>query len=273
MHLWQGYHRSDFVFFPLHPYRWHAVLKCSITDDVHIDHLIKVMSASHLHCDVFRTWWGTLRNFVPNQNFNFYIHLLYQYGFPQWLNGKEFSCQYKRHMRHGFDLWVKMNPGKGNGYPLQYFCQYNPTDRGVWRAIVHGVTESDMTKRTCRHDTLYQDGPLASYFIPIIMSHNPFSSVQFICSVMSTLCYPINHSTAGLPVLHELPESTQTHVHWVGDVIQPSHPLLCPSPPALNLSQHQGLFQWVSCSHQVAKVLEFQLQHQSFQWTPRTDLL
>ena len=143
----------------------------------------------------------------------------------------------------------------------------------LFSSTVHGVTESDTTKCTCRHDTLYQDGPLASYFIPIIMSHNPFSSVQFICSVMSTLCYPINHSTAGLPVLHELPESTQTHVHWVGDVIQPSHPLSCPSPPALNLSQNQGLFQWVSSSHQVAKVLESQLQHQSFQWTPRTDLL
>ena len=76
-----------------------------------------------------------------------------------------------------------------------------------------------------------------------------------------------------LPVHHQLPESTQTHVHWVGDDIQPSHPLLSPSPPALNISQHQGLFQWVSSSHQVAKVSEFQLQHQSFQWTPRTDLL
>ena len=65
----------------------------------------------------------------------------------------------------------------------------------------------------------------------------------------------------------------QTHVHWVGDAIQPSHPLSSPSPPALNLFQHQGLFQWVSSSDQVAKVLEFQLQHQSFQWTPRTDLL
>ena len=66
---------------------------------------------------------------------------------------------------------------------------------------------------------------------------------------------------------------TQTHVHWVSDAIQPSPPLSSPSPPALNLSQHQGLFKWVSSSHQVAKVLEFQLQYQSFQWTPRTDLL
>ena len=71
-------------------------------------------------------------------------------------------------------------------------------------------------------------------------------------------------STPGLPVHHQLPEFTQSHVHWVGDAIQPSHPLLSPSPPVLNLSQHQGLFQWVSSSHQVAKVLEFQLQHQSF---------
>ena len=77
----------------------------------------------------------------------------------------------------------------------------------------------------------------------------------------------MNHSTPGLPVHHHLPESTQTHVHWVDDAIQPSHPLSSPSPPALNLSQHQGLFKWVSSSHQVAKVLEFQLQHQSFQWT------
>ena len=87
----------------------------------------------------------------------------------------------------------------------------------------------------------------------------------------STLCDPMDCSTPGLPVHHPLPESTQTHVHWVGDAIQPSHPLLSPSPPAFNLSQHQGLFQWVSSSHQVAKALEFQLQHQSFQWIFRTD--
>ena len=83
----------------------------------------------------------------------------------------------------------------------------------------------------------------------------------------------MNGSTPGLPVHHQLLESTQTHVHWVGDAIQPSHPLSSPSPPALNLSQHQGLFQWLSSLHQMAKVLEFPLQHQSFQWTPRTDLL
>ena len=97
-----------------------------------------------------------------------------------------------------------------------------------------------------------------------------FSSVAQLCL---TLCDPMNRNTSGLPVHHQLLESTQTHVYWDSDAIQPSHPLLSPSPPALNLSQHQGLFQWVSSSHQVAKVLEFQLQHQSFQWTPRTDPL
>ena len=80
----------------------------------------------------------------------------------------------------------------------------------------------------------------------------------------------MNRSTPGLPVHHQLQEFTQTHVHRVDDAIQPSHPLSSPSPPALNFSQHQGLFKWVSSSHQVAKVLEFQLQHQSFQWTSRT---
>ena len=97
-----------------------------------------------------------------------------------------------------------------------------------------------------------------------------FSSVAQSCP---TLCSPMNCSTPGLPVHHQLRESTQSHVHWVGDAIQPSHPLSSPSPPALSLSQHQGLFKWISSSHQVAKVLEFELQHPSFQWISRTDLL
>ena len=97
-----------------------------------------------------------------------------------------------------------------------------------------------------------------------------FSSVTQSCP---TLWNPMNRSTPGLPVHHQLPGSTQTHVHWVRDAIHPSHPLSSPSPPALNLTQYQGLFQWVSSLHQVTKVLEFQLQHQSFQWTSRADLL
>ena len=88
-----------------------------------------------------------------------------------------------------------------------------------------------------------------------------------------TLCNPMNPSTPGLPVHHQLPEFTQTHhVHRVSDVIQPSHPLSSPSPPAPNPSKHQSLFQWVNTSHEVAKVLEFQLEHHSFQRNPRTDL-
>ena len=89
-----------------------------------------------------------------------------------------------------------------------------------------------------------------------------FSSVQFSHSVTSNSLWSHEPHTPGLPVHHQLPESTQTHVHWVSDAIQPSHPLSSPSPPAFNLSQHQGLFKWVSSSHQVAKVLEFHLQHQ-----------
>ena len=98
-----------------------------------------------------------------------------------------------------------------------------------------------------------------------------YSSVQSLSRVR--LCDPVNRSMLGLPVYHQLLEFTQTNVHRVSDAIQPSHPLLSPSPPVPNPSQHQGLFQWVSSSHQVAKDSEFQLQCQSFQWTPRTDLL
>ena len=104
----------------------------------------------------------------------------------------------------------------------------------------------------------------------VVMALVQFSSVAQSCP---TLWDPMNCSTPGLPVHHQLPGFTQTHAHRVSDAIQPSHPLSSPSPPALNPSQHQGLFKWVRSLHQVAKVLEFQLQLQSFQWTPRTDLL
>ena len=88
-----------------------------------------------------------------------------------------------------------------------------------------------------------------------------------------TICDPIHCSTSGLPVHHQLPEFTQTHAHWVSDAIQPSHPPLSPSSLAFNLFQYQGLLNWVSSSHKVAKILAFQLQHQSFQWIFRTDFL
>ena len=98
-----------------------------------------------------------------------------------------------------------------------------------------------------------------------------FTSVQSLSRVR--LCDPMDCSTPVLPVHHQLPEFTQTHVCWVSDAIWPFHPLSSPSPHAFNLSQHQGLFQWISSLHQVAKGLEFRLQHQSFQWIFRTDFL
>ena len=111
-----------------------------------------------------------------------------------------------------------------------------------------------------------------------VRSMNPgkFSSVQF-SSVQSLSCVQL-FATPWTEV-HQaslsftISKFAQTHVHWVGDAIQPSHPLWSPSPPAFNLSEHQGLFQWISSSHQVAKVLELQLQHQSSQWIFRVDFL
>ena len=97
--------------------------------------------------------------------------------------------------------------------------------------------------------------------------------VHFSCAVVSDSLRPhVLHHTR-LPCPSSTPELTQAHVHWVGDTTQPSHPLSFPSPPAFNLSQHQGLFQWVGSSYQVAKVLELQLQHQSFQWIFRIDFI
>ena len=96
-----------------------------------------------------------------------------------------------------------------------------------------------------------------------------FSSVAQSCP---TLCNPMNHSRPSLPVHHQLLKLAQAHVHRVCEAIQPSHPLSSPFTPTPNPSQYQGLFQSVNSLHQVAKVLEFQLQHQAFQWTPRTDL-
>ena len=102
--------------------------------------------------------------------------------------------------------------------------------------------------------------PKSDFRVSPLDSPSSFSSVSQSCPI---LCNPMDSSTPGFPVHHKLPEFTQTHVHGVGDAIQPSHPLLSLSPPAFSPSQHQGLFKWVGSSHQVAKVQEFQLQHQS----------
>ena len=118
--------------------------------------------------------------------------------------------------------------------------------------------------------------PFAKYVVFLreksVLSQVPFSSVQSVSCVWLFVA-PWTVSRPGFLVYHQLPELAQTQVHQVDDAIQPFHPLLSLSPPAFNLSQHQGVFQWVSSLHQVAKVLEFQLQHQFFQWIFRTDFL
>ena len=164
----------------------------------------------------------------------------------------------------------------GDQTPLNwvYIIASHKEDKGLNRQITWAkgspmVTRSNINRKV--KETSQKSSVVN--FLSRVLTHLgrlQFSSVAQSCP---TLCDPMNHSTSGLPVHHQLPEFTQTHVHRVGDAIQPSPPLLSPSPPAPNPSQHQGLFQWVNSSHEVAKVLQFQLQHQSFQWTPRTDLL
>ena len=119
------------------------------------------------------------------------------------------------------------------------------------------------------NDDFQRSFKICFYEALVYVEHSvQFSSVAHSCP---TLCDSMNHSTPGFPVHHQLLEFTQIHIHRVSDAIEPSHPLSSPSPPAPNPSQHQSLFQWVNSLHVMAKVLEFQLQHQSFQWTPRTD--
>ena len=151
----------------------------------------------------------------------------------------------------------------------------------MWQAARSYSKTRDWTRAPCISSTvLWLCTPRDNPQLYIIESNAPsivrctillsirFSSVTQSCP---TPCDTVNCSTPGLPVHHQLLKSTQIHVHPVGDAIQPTHPQSSPSPPAFNPSQHQGLFQWVNCLHEVAKALEFQLQHQSFQWTPRTD--
>ena len=164
-------------------------------------------------------------------------------------------------------------------------------DRKAWRAAVHGVAKSwtrlsDWTelkrinlKSSChgsgvqRIDTyicMAESIHCSPKTITSLLIGYQFSSVTQSCLI---LCDPMDCSTLGLHVHHQLPKFTQTQVHWVSYAIQPSHPVPSSSPPALNLSQNQVLFKWVSSSHQVAKVLELQPQHQSLEWIFRTDFL
>ena len=137
-----------------------------------------------------------------------------------------------------------------------------------WRPVVD-VSGGESKVRCCKDQ--YCKGP----WNVRSMNQDKFSSVQFssVSQACLTLCHPMDCSMPGFPAHHQLPEPAQTHVLQVHDVILPSHPVSSPSLPAFNLSQHQRLFQWDSSSHQVAKVLEFQLQYQYFQWIVMTDFL
>ena len=161
--------------------------------------------------------------------------------------GEESAC-------HAGDLSLIPGLGKslgvGNGNPLQFSSLENPWTKGP------GGLQSMGSQRTGHGLVTKKQYGTQHKEISIMKKVTvQFSSVAQSCP---TFCDPMNRSTPGLPVHHQLPEFTQTHVHWVSDAIQPSHPLTSPSP-APSPSQHQSLFQWVNSSHQVAKVLEFQL--------------
>ena len=152
----------------------------------------------------------------------------------------------------------RRSPGEGNGNPLQYSCLGNPMDRGAWWArVVHALATKQQQK-------------LLKYFNWFYISVQ-FSSVQLLSHVWLFATPWISACQASLSITNS---QSSLKLMSIESVMPSSHLiLLSPSPPAPNPSQHQGLFQWVSSLHEVAKVLEFQLQHQSFQWTPRTDLL
>ena len=165
-----------------------------------------------------------------------------------------------------FQLKAIFLPALGSECVLIFFCIYVFADEDPFLDCQGGALEP-----LCRGSPGSSNVSTSSTITAIMWSLQ-WPSVQFSSAAQScpTLCYLMDCSTPGFPVQHQLPEFTQTQVHWIGEAIQPSHPRSFPSPPAFNLSQHQGLFKWVSYLQQVAKILEFQLQHQSFQWIFRT---
>ena len=175
--------------------------------------------------------------------------------------------QCRRPMRCRFNPWLgkisfkrkcQLIPGLSLG-------QWDtPMDRGAWRPTVHRVAKSwtrlnYITLTILTQKYTHTHTPSMAWAKQPIRSLSSDTQIRSVAQSCPTLCDPMNRSTPGLSVHHQLPEFTQTHVHWVSDAIQPSHPLSSPSPLAPNPSQHQSLFQWVNSSHEVAKVLEFQL--------------
>ena len=155
-----------------------------------------------------------------------------------------------------FTVWIKTN------WKLLKEMEYQATWPASWEICMQvrkQHLELDMEQQT--GSKLGKEHVEVVYWHPAYLTYMQssvqFSSVSHLCP---TVCNPMDWSTPRLPVHHQLPEFTEIHVHWVSDAIQPSHPLSSPSPPALNLSHHQGLFKWVNSSHQAAKVLEFHMQ-------------
>ena len=174
-------------------------------------------------------------------------------GFPGGTSGSKPAYQCSRHKRHGLIPESGRSPGGGHGNPLQYSCLENPMKRGAWCATVRRVWQSRRwPKWLSRHTHTHK--------LPFVESQSSFVVVVQSLS-RPTVRNPMDCSPPGSSVLHCLPEFAQVHVCWVGDAIQPSHPLSSPSP-AFNRSRISVFFQWVGSSHQVAKVLE--LQPQSF---------
>ena len=175
----------------------------------------------------------------------------------EWLKWTERVCLFKQkipckpHKNTKIYEWIRQNsrikkaqfPHLHSGHPWRFI----PSSELPY--VISSLSDDCIT---AQHLPLLN----STSFSPVLSSVQSLSHVR--------LCNPMDCSTPGFLVHHQILEFTQTHDHWIGDVIQPSHPLSSPSPTAFNLSQHQGLFKWVSSSHQVAKVLEFQLQHQSF---------
>ena len=149
---------------------------------------------------------------------------------------------------------------------------FSPMDWSPPDSSVYGNSSGLNTGGGC-HALLQGIFPTQGLISSLLTS--PALAAQFssVAQLYPTLCDPMDCSMPGFLVYHQIQELAQIYVHWVGDAIQPFHLLSSPSPPAFNLSQHQGLFQWVSSLHQVAKVLELQFQHQSFQWIFRTHFL
>ena len=147
--------------------------------------------------------------------------------------------------------------------------EFQPHNLGSFVCFIISFQNNFNLQQKCKNKKVQRRPLLTTYY-------KYFTPFALLCSSVTqpcpTLCNPLNCSTPGFPVLHHL-LFAQTHVHWIGDAIQSPHPLPSPSPPTFNLFQHQGLFHWVGSSNQVAKILELQLQHQSFQWIFRVDFL